>query len=111
MKRLLSWIVMTVLEYLMLIAVSFVVSLIIRAFHSIGQLSEGLFWAVVILGGGTVLGVVGSLVFLGNGLVVAASEGICNSRRGTRYIVLSTLIFGMYGFLIYAITKRQLFQQ
>lgn len=101
MKRLLSWVVAVVLEYILMIIVSFAAALTARAFNSIGQLSEGLFWLAVILGGTTVLGIFFWIVTVGNGAVVAASEKICPSNKGARYIVIGTLFIAFYGFLLW----------
>jgi len=102
MKRIFSWVVTVVLEYILMILVAFASALAVRAFHSIGQLSEGLFWAVVILGGSTVLGAFIWLIGLGNALVVGAAEKICPSKKGVRYIVIGTLFIALYGFLTWA---------
>lgn len=102
MRRFLSWIVAAGLEYLLMGLISLAAGFAVGVFGSIRQLGQTMFWIVVVLGGGTVLSVFTWLLWMGNGLIVTASQAIKPSAKGTRYIVIGTLNIGMYAFLIWA---------
>lgn len=105
MKRFLSWLVLILCFYLLLTIEGLAVHLISLVFDELNRLSTVLYWAAIILGGSTVLGVFGWLLFGGTAMVVKASQMVWRSKAGARYIVLgilSAIIYGAYVVMIFA---------
>lgn len=108
-RRLLSWVVLILCEFIVMNLSDIVVRLIVRAFRAINSLHEGLFWTVVILGGAAVIGIYIGISAGGNWLVVDLSERVCKSKKGARYIVLGVLMVILYALpLVMASTNAEL---
>lgn len=96
MKRLLSWLVMWLLS---LLVGAFTVLLGNLAGYLILLIDElGIFLRVVcyLLGGATLLSIVLAPATQGPPIVALASQAICPSKKGTRYMVFSTLMLILY---------------
>lgn len=92
MKRFLSWLTLIGCY----IAFCFIVSLDMRLLAYIaglyGQLSAFLKLIVIIVGGSFILGLALAPLWYGVPLTYTASEAVCPSKRGDRYIVVGVLI-------------------
>lgn len=100
MKRVLAWIVMAVLEFVAMNLAGYLARFVVRIASSIISLHEGLFWVVVLLGGGGVIGLIIWLISIASGAVVALAEKIQPSTKGTRYIVFGSIMVALYGFFL-----------
>lgn len=97
MKRFLSWLVLILCFYLLLMVEGLAVYLISLVFDELNRLSTVLYWAAIVLGGSTVLGVFGWLLFGGTAIVVKASQLVWKSKAGARYLVLGIVSAITYG--------------
>jgi len=97
MKRILSWIVMAGIMIIVMNLVAIVVKLVLRGIYMIMDLSEALFWIILLLGGGSVIiGVIFGLIAM-SGLAVHASEAVYPSARGGRYTAFGAVMVVLYG--------------
>lgn len=96
MKRFLAWVVMAVIEIVVMNLAVIVLRLVLRGVAAITNLSEALFWIIIFLGGGgIIIGAIFGMIGM-SGLAVSASEGICPSRRGTRYTAFGAIFVALY---------------
>jgi len=106
MKRFFSWIVLFICCYIAEIVFALGEGLIVAIFHWIGTLSTGGKIAAYVFGGGSLFSLIMGLIIYVPLLVVSASEAICESKKGTRYIVngicgLISVSIRIYGALTY----------
>ena len=91
MKRALSWLVVVLLTLVFSGVSSFLLSLADRLLVWLQRYNETLYWVFVVLEGLAVLGFIAFAVFASASGVVAASEKICPSRKGARYIIIGVI--------------------
>ena len=96
MKRLLSWFIMWLLSILVGVFTVLLGNLAGYVLTLIDELS--IFFRVVcyLLGGATLLSIVLTPATQGPSIVIAASETICPSRKGTRYVAFSGIMLVLY---------------
>ena len=92
MKRILSWVVLCLISWLVRLLTSLVLGLGAYIGVLIEDLSTFLKVLIYIFGGSTLISILFIPAFYGSALAVGASEGICESKKGTRYIVLSSFM-------------------
>lgn len=100
MRRFLSWIVMILAESVVLFVLNIAVALVRIVMNEIYRLSPILYWAAIIIGGATILGIVFSVIFYGSGIAVKLSQLVWKSKNGLRYKVYGSLCILGYGLTI-----------
>ncbi len=98
MRRFLSWIVMVIAFFVMGFLLTLALGLDRLVMGEIYRLSSILYWAAIILGGATILGIFFGIAFWGSMLTVKLSQLVWKSKKGTRYTV-----WGIYCILNYAL--------
>lgn len=88
MKRLLSWVVLAVSEWVFGICIWYLIKLAIWLFNFIHGKSEAVAWALLIMEGTAALGFVFFLIMVGSKVVVTLSQKVCESKKGGRYLVV-----------------------
>ena len=104
MKRFCSWIILLVFTYLSRLALGLIIVLTSWILNKISSFSEVLYWVVLILYGGSILGFIFFLFGGGASLIVNTVQSIHESKTGARYIVVAVftviftalLVFGLY---------------
>lgn len=89
MKRVLSWIVMVIISVLVALIASIVIGIATYVLSLVSELNTFLQIIIYIFGGSTFLAFIIAPVWYGVPLTLHASEAICKSKKGTRYIVFS----------------------
>ena len=92
MRRLLSWFVLCIISWLVRICTTLVVLLGAYVTYLIDELNLFLKILIFLFGGSALISILFLPVFYGSGLAFTASESICESKKGTRYIVLSIIM-------------------
>ncbi len=105
MKRILSWIVLIVIGYVVSLLTSLVMGLGAYVLSLIDGLNTLLKILIYLFGGATLLSIILAPIYYGSMLAVPASEAVKESKKGTRYIVYSvynliaSIAFIIMGFL------------
>lgn len=100
MRRFLSWIVMILAESVVLFVLNLAVALVRIVMNEIYRLSPILYWAAIIIGGATILGIIFGVIFYGSGIAVKLSQLVWKSKNGLRYKVYGGLCILGYGLTI-----------
>ena len=100
MKRFLSWIVTGISISLVYYPFDWLFRLICWGVGELADLSKLVLVLVVLFAGGTILSVIGWLIFIGSGLLAMASQAICKSKNGGRYALWGTVCIIRYVFVM-----------
>ncbi len=92
MKRFLSWLALVGCYIIFGIILSLDMELLAYIVNLYSQLSAFLKLVIIIFGGSTIVGFALAPLFYGVSLSYAASEAICPSKKGARYIIVGILI-------------------
>ena len=92
MKRLLSWLTLVGCYIVFCLIVALDMALLAYISSLYYQLSAFLKLIVIIIGGSFILGIALAPLWYGIPLTYSASEAVCPSRRGDRYVIMGVLI-------------------
>lgn len=91
MKRILSWVVLAVTEWVFGLVVWYLIKLGILLFYFIHGKSEAAAWVLLIMEGTAAVGFAFFLIMAGSRFIVAASQVVCKSKNGGRYLVFGII--------------------
>lgn len=100
MRRFLAWIVMFIGENVVLFLLNLALVLVRLVLNEIHRLSPILYWAAIIVGGMTILGILFGVAFYGALIAVKLSQLVWKSKKGTRYVVFGVLCIASYALTI-----------
>lgn len=87
MKRFISWIVLVFCIFFVYAVGNFVIRLLFAFLDWLNAASPGVYWFLLIIGGGIGLAILILPFALGIPIAIKTSETICLSRRGIRYLI------------------------